>query len=278
MKLCRFNDGRYGLVQGEQLWDVSPVLAPAVASGALFTELVRLTPAITDHAARAPAQLLSAVHLLSPVPRPGKIVAAPVNYINHLIEVKQSSEIHHGVRIEEIQRIGLFLKAPSSLIGPADQINLRFPDRRTDHEVELAVVIGKRANRVTREKALDHVAGYSIGLDITLRGPEERSFRKSIDTYTVIGPWIVTPEEFGDPGDANLSLSVNGQPRQDANTRDLILSVPALIEYASTFYTLEPGDILLTGTPEGVGPIAPGDMISAAIDRIGIMNIGVAAP
>jgi 2-keto-4-pentenoate hydratase/2-oxohepta-3-ene-1,7-dioic acid hydratase in catechol pathway len=278
MKLCRFNDGRYGLVQGEQLWDVSPVLAPAVASGALFTELVRLTPAITDHAARAPAQLLSAVHLLSPVPRPGKIVAAPVNYINHLIEVKQSSEIHHGVQIEEIQRIGLFLKAPSSLIGPADQINLRFPDRRTDHEVELAVVIGKRANRVTREKALDHVAGYSIGLDITLRGPEERSFRKSIDTYTVIGPWIVTPEEFGDPGDANLSLSVNGQPRQDANTRDLILSVPALIEYASTFYTLEPGDILLTGTPEGVGPIAPGDMISAAIDRIGIMNIGVAAP
>ena len=277
MKLCRFNDGRYGLVQGEQLWDVSPALEPAAASGTPFAKLADLAPAIKAHAARVPAQLLSDVRLLSPVPRPGKIVAAPVNYINHLIEVKQSAEIHHGVRIEEIQRIGFFLKAPSSLIGPADTINLRFPDRRTDHEVELAVVIGKRADRVTSADALKYVAGYSIGLDITLRGPEERSFRKSIDTYTVVGPWIVTPEEFGDPGNANLSLSVSGEPRQNANTRDLILSVPALIEYASKFYTLEPGDVILTGTPEGVGPILPGDMICAAIDRIGTLNIGVTA-
>ncbi len=277
MKLCRFNEGRYGVVRDDQLWDASALIS-SLAPEALFADLGRLVPELEAYTARAPALSLASVRLLPPVPRPGKIIAAPVNYINHLLEVKESAEIHHGVRIEEIQRIGLFLKAPSSMIGPSDQINLRFPDRRTDHEVELAVVVGKHADRVTRATALDHVAGYSIGLDITLRGPEERSFRKSIDTYTVIGPWIVTPEEFGDPGDANLSLSVNGQPRQDANTRDLILSVPALIEYASTFYTLEPGDILLTGTPEGVGPIAPGDMISAAIDRIGIINIGVAAP
>ena len=153
----------------------------------------------------------------------------------------------------------------------------RFLDRRTDHEVELALVIGKTASNVSKAEALDYVAGYCIGLDITLRGPEERSFRKSIDTYTVLGPWLVTPDEFGLPTDVGLRLDVNGEPRQDANTRDLILSVVDLIEFASSFYTLHPGDVIITGTPEGVGPIRPGDTMNANVDRIGELHVRVEA-
>jgi 2-keto-4-pentenoate hydratase/2-oxohepta-3-ene-1,7-dioic acid hydratase in catechol pathway len=141
--------------------------------------------------------------------------------------------------------------------------------------VELALVIGKEASYVRREEALEYVAGYCIGLDITIRGPEERSLRKSPETYSVLGPWLVTADEIDDPGDLNVHIAVNGQVRQQSNTRDLILGVPELIEYASSFYTLFPGDVIFTGTPEGVGPLHPGDMISAGIERIGTMEVAV---
>jgi 2-keto-4-pentenoate hydratase/2-oxohepta-3-ene-1,7-dioic acid hydratase in catechol pathway len=151
------------------------------------------------------------------------------------------------------------------------------PHRRTDHEVELALVIGKKASLVTRDRALEFVAGYCIGLDITIRGPEERSLRKSPDSYSVLGPWLVTADEIPDPGHLWLRLSVNGEVRQESSTADLILGVPELIEYASSFYTLLPGDVILTGTPSGVSPIQPGDTIAAAIDKIGTMHVHVHA-
>jgi 2-keto-4-pentenoate hydratase/2-oxohepta-3-ene-1,7-dioic acid hydratase in catechol pathway len=110
---------------------------------------------------------------------------------------------------------------------------------------------------------------------MTIRGPEERSFRKSPDSYCVLGPWLVTPDELGDPGKLQLSISVNGEPRQDANTSDLILGVAELIAWGSSFYTLHPGDVLLTGTPQGVGPVKPGDTMVAHIERIGSMQIKV---
>ena len=135
----------------------------------------------------------------SPVANPGKIIGAPVNYRRHLQEAREDPEIHHSNQIAEIERVGLFLKAPSSVIGPSEAIMIRHPERRTDHEIELAVVIGKRADRVPRHRAFEYVAGYCIGLDITVRGPEERSLRKSIDTYTVLGPWLVTTDELTDP-------------------------------------------------------------------------------
>jgi 2-keto-4-pentenoate hydratase/2-oxohepta-3-ene-1,7-dioic acid hydratase in catechol pathway len=280
VRLCRFGDDRLGLVDGEAVHDVTAIreaVPPLDGAGdALFAALPGLESEIRALAARAPAVALSEVRLLAPA-RPGKIVAAPVNYLDHLNEVHEDSELHHGMLINEIRRAGLFLKAPSSLIGPSDRVRQRFLDRRTDHEIELAVVIGTRADRVAPDRALDHVAGYCIGLDITLRGPEERSFRKSIDTYTVLGPWLTTPDEFGPPTDAGLRLDVSGEPRQRANTRDLILSVAELIAFASAFYTLHPGDVLLTGTPAGVGPIRPGDVIAAEIDRLGALSIPVEA-
>jgi 2-keto-4-pentenoate hydratase/2-oxohepta-3-ene-1,7-dioic acid hydratase in catechol pathway len=284
MKICRFNDNRLGVVEGEGIKDVTAVLdalpayrVPLPQFDPLIAELPRLRPLIEAAAAKAQAVPLDSVRLLPPVGNPGKIVAAPVNYRAHLDEVNESAALHHGNQINEIHRAGVFLKATSSLIGVSDTVKLRFLDRRNDHEVELAVIIGKAANKVSRTEALDYVAGYAIGLDMTLRGPEERSFRKSIDTYTVLGPWMVTADELSDPTALDLQITVNGELRQKANTRDLILSVADLIAFASSFYTLQPGDILLTGTPEGVGPVAPGDRMVASISRIGEVSVGVSA-
>jgi 2-keto-4-pentenoate hydratase/2-oxohepta-3-ene-1,7-dioic acid hydratase in catechol pathway len=227
----------------------------------------------------APAVPLDRVTLLSPVANPGKIVAAPVNYQKHLNEVRENPQLHgnNPGHTFTIQSAGLFLKATSSLVGPGQGIVVRCAKRRTDHEVELAVVIGRTASRVKRDEALKYVAGYSIGLDISIRGSEDRSFRKSPDSYSVLGPWLVTADEIPDPGVLDLQITVNGQLRQQSNTKYMILGVPELIEMASAFYTLQPGDLLFTGTPEGVSPIEAGDHIVATIDRIGTMSVATRA-
>src|SRR6266571_4098689 len=244
----------------------------------LIANLPDLRVSLEAAAKSAPPIPLDAVHLISPIANPGKIVAAPVNYKKHLEEARADAAIHHQKQVEEIQKIGLFLKAPSSVVGPSEGIPLRHADRRTDHEIELAVVIGRRADRVAKEHAAAHVAGYCIGLDITVRGPEERSLRKSIDGYTVLGPWLVTADEVPHPDDLDLTLTVNGETRQQANTRDLLIGIAELIAFASSFYTLLPGDVLLTGTPAGVGPIQPGDVLDAAISGIGRMQVRVRPP
>jgi 2-keto-4-pentenoate hydratase/2-oxohepta-3-ene-1,7-dioic acid hydratase in catechol pathway len=149
------------------------------------------------------------------------------------------------------------------------------PERRNDHEIELVAIMGKKARNVSKEDALNYVAGYCIGLDMTIRGPEERSLRKSLDTFTVLGPWFVTADEFGEPSGQQMVLTVNNEPRQNANTRDLILSVCDLISWGSTFYSFNPGDVLMTGTPEGVNRVVAGDTINATIDKIGSMSVKV---
>jgi 2-keto-4-pentenoate hydratase/2-oxohepta-3-ene-1,7-dioic acid hydratase in catechol pathway len=215
------------------------------------------------------------VKLLAPVANPGKIIAAPVNYTKHLQEALADKGIHHGNLVNEIHKAGMFLKATSAVVGPGEGVKLVHTDRRNDHEVELALVIGRTAKDVSAAAAFDCVAGYCIGLDMTIRGPEERSLRKSPDSYCVLGPWLATPDEVGDPGSLQVSITVNGEPRQDAGTSDLILGVGELIAWASSFYTLHPGDVLLTGTPQGVGPVKPGDTMQARIDRIGAMQVKV---
>ncbi len=139
------------------------------------------------------------------------------------------------------------------------------------------VLIGRQGRDIAAERALDHVVGYAIGLDMTVRGPEDRSLRKSIDSYAVLGPWLVTADEIADPGTLDLELRVNGELRQRSNTRHLIFDVPKLIAYASAAYTLYPGDLIMTGTPEGVGPVVAGDVIEAEIEGIGAMTVAVRA-
>ena len=277
MRLCFFDEHRLGLVRRDRVHDVTGVLErlpPARYPFPAHDALVAALPEIgRDLQPRDEGVPLSSVRLRPPVLNPGKIVAAPVNYRKHLQEAIDDPATFARAHVRQIQETGLFLKATSSLIGAGEPVRITHPERRTDHEVELAVVIGKAGRSIPAARAAEHIAGYAIGLDITVRGPEERSLRKSLDTYTVLGPCLVTADEVPDAAGLDLELDVNGQPRQRANTRDLILGIGELIEFASSFYTLRPGDILLTGTPEGVGPIVPGDVMEARISGIGAMRV-----
>jgi len=286
MKLCRFNEARLGVVDGEIVRDVTAALDvlpnyryPLPGHDVLIANLPQVLSRARAIVDDAPTRPLAEVTLLSPVANPGKLIAAPVNYQKHLAEVRGDVAIHNNnpALTVTIHSAGVFLKATSSLVGPGEGIAVRKPDRRTDHEVELAFVIGTRASNVSRQDALAYVAGYTIGLDITIRGSEDRSLRKSPDSYSVLGPWLVTADEIPDPGDLDLEISVNGETRQRSNTRYMILGVAELVELASSFYTLEPGDVVFTGTPEGVGPIEPGDRIVATVARIGTMEVSVRA-
>lgn len=282
MKICIFNDTRLGIVDGDEVADCSHILDRLKVTGyplprhdLLIEALPSLRAALDEALQNAPRIPLNQVSLGSPVANPGKLVAAPVNYQAHLDEAIADEATFSRAHVRKIQETGLFLKATSSLVGASSSIAIGFPERRTDHEIELAVVIGKTAKNVPADAALDYVAGYCIGLDITIRGPEERSLRKSLDSYSVLGPWLVTSDELIDATDLDLALDVNGEPRQRANTRDLIMTTQELIAFASSFYTLEAGDVIFTGTPEGVGPIRPGDTLSASISKIGKINMVV---
>ncbi len=286
MRLCRFGDSRLGLVEGAKARDVTAALDvlpayryPLPGYDPLIANLAAVAARIREIAASSPLRDLAGLKLLSPVANPGKIIAAPVNYAKHMSEVASDSQLNAGNpgHTVSIQRAGLFLKANSSLVGPGEGIGLWHLERRNDHEVELVVVIGARANNVSRKDALKYVGGYCIGLDISIRGQEDRSFRKSPDSYTVLGPWLVTPEEIPDPGCLDLSIQLNGETKQSSNTKYMTLGVAELIEMASSFYTLFPGDIISTGTPEGVSPIVPGDVIVATIEKIGSMEVKVRA-
>ena len=211
---------------------------------------------------------LGNVKLLTPVPWPNKIIAYPVNYHEHGIEMGSSYRANNQ---------GFFFKPPSALSGPADPIVLPVnAGRRIDHECELAVIIAKQGRDIPREKWRDYAFGYSCLIDAVIRGKEERVTRKGFDSFCPVGPWIVTEDEIGDAV-SNLRgrLWVNGEIKQDANTRDLILDIPGMIEMAASVMTLYPGDIIATGTPAGVGPIRPGDKVKIEFERVGSMTLDV---
>ena len=284
MRLCRTGETKLGLVDGSGMKDVTEALDvlpayryPLPIGDPLISNLEKVRARVTEVAGNATAVGLEGLQFLSPVANPSKVIGAPVNYQKHLDEVRDNPALHHNNQVMAITRAGLFLKACSSLVGPSEGIALRKLDRRNDHEVELAVIIGKMAHNVTEADALTYIAGYGIGLDITIRGPEERCLRKSVDSYTVLGPWMVTADEISDPNNLNLKIEVNGEERQNSNTKYMVLNVAKLIEFASAFYTLHPGDVICTGTPEGVSPIVPGDTIVATIEKIGTMEVPVRA-
>ena len=284
MKICRFDDNRLGLVRNDMVHDVTKALDllpaarwPLPQGDMLIANLAKLRPEIEELAPAAPAKPVTSVRLLSPVANPTKIIGAPINYKDHVEESKKDQGIAYGRVLKSIGEFGLFLKANSSLVGPGEGVALRFPDRRNDHEAELAVIIGRTGNRIAKADALSYIAAYAIGLDMTVRGPEVPSFRKSIDSYAVLGPWLVTADEIADPDNLDFELKVGGETRQKSNTRYLDFGVARLIEFASAFYTLHPGDIIMTGTPAGVGPVAPGDTMTVTMQGIGAMTVAVRA-
>ncbi|WP_019634102.1 fumarylacetoacetate hydrolase family protein [Actinomadura atramentaria] len=250
MKLVAYDDGRAGELRGDRVYDLGGRTIPELIADGLPTA----PPG-------GPGVPLDRVRLRVPVPNPSKIVAAPVNYRDHQAEMSVDSQVGG---------LGFFLKAPSSLLDPGGTIQLPYHDRRFDQEGELALVIGRTARRVSEADALGHVFGYTGLLDITMRGGEDRSTRKSFETFTPMGPVLVTADEFGDPADVDLRCWVNGDLRQHANTRDLIWSAARLVSYASWVTTLNPGDVVTTGTPAGVGPLAAGDAVRLRLSGIGL--------
>lgn len=205
--------------------------------------------------------------LVAPLPRPSKIIAAPLNYHAHAEEMG---------RADRILANGLFLKAPSSIVGPQDEICLPFSDREVHQEAELGVVIGAPTYRIGESEAASAIAGYCCLLDITIRGQEDRSWRKSFRTFTPIGPSIVTSDAIADPNNLGILCRVNGETRQQASTSEMILDVWRLVAFAAWAFPLMPGDIIATGTPPGVTALEPGDKIAVEIEDVGVMEVSVA--
>lgn len=261
MRLVSYDDGQVGCLAADQ---VIPLRAGTMRDVIAAWNGEPL--AIPEHGEGTPVR---DVRLRVPVADPSKIIAAPVNYRDHQAEMNVDTQVG---------ALGFFLKAPSSLLDPGGIIQLPYHDRRFDQEGELALVIGRTARRVSEQDALSYVFGYTGLLDVTMRGGEDRSTRKSFDTFTPMGPVLVTADDFGDPDDVDLRCWVSGELRQKANTRDLIWSVGRLVSYASSVTTLYPGDVITTGTPAGVGPLTAGDSIRLELSGLGLdLTVQVAA-
>lgn len=271
MKIALFNENRVGVVDGSNVIDITELTAwnneePQASLVELMGEFEALKPKIEAGLGSCPVYPVSDVALRAPVPNPSKIVAAPINYILHKQEMNTALTV---------DGLGFFLKSPSSIIGPDQTVLLPFKDRRVDHEAEIAFVVGKEAKDVKAEDASKYIFGYLALMDITVRGKEDRPWRKSFDTFTPIGPWIVTGDEVENPNQLQMNLWVNDEIRQSANTRDLIYDCYKFFEAASSVMTLLPGDIVTTGTPEGVAPITKGDIVRIHIERIGEFSVQV---
>ena len=287
MKLAIFDDYRLGVVTADRVADVTAALPwphdPDPLTAGWWRRLCRDLPSIRGDLERAakdgPVSSLDAVRLRAPALNPSKIVAAASNYADHVAEMHGVQERTLG-RVESwMMNFDIFLKAPSAISGPADDIVLPpavlGAGHEIHHESELVVVIGTGGKDIPEPTALDHVAGYTLGLDMTVRSEGDRSRRKSYDTFSPLGPYLVTADEVGDPADLDIRLSVNGAERQHVHTSTMLTKVPAIVAYASSVMTLLPGDLIFTGAPPGVGPISPGDDLVTSITRIGEMLLRV---
>lgn len=222
-------------------------------------------PSAGGLAPAGPAVPLDAVRLLAPC-QPSKVVCIGRNYVEHAAE--------HGVDVPSEPLV--FLKPPSAIVGPGAPVVLTPLSQRVEHEAELVVVIGRRARRLTQDNALDAVLGYTCGNDVTARDLQRRdgqwSRAKGFDTFCPLGPWIETGLDWRQQ---QVQCLVNGEVRQSGPTRDMVFGVPELLAYVSAVMTLEPGDVLMTGTPSGVGPLAAGDRVCVVVSGIGALENGV---
>jgi 2-keto-4-pentenoate hydratase/2-oxohepta-3-ene-1,7-dioic acid hydratase in catechol pathway len=246
-----------GIVAGQQVIGLGQDMLSVIAAGAL-------------PAPAGPSYDLAAVKWLAPIPRPPKFICVGLNYRDHAREA--------GFEIPAVPTI--FSKFSNVVIGPGAPIVLPRNSTRPDYETEFAFVIGPGGRHIPAARALDHVFGYTIVNDVSARDHQTNTSQwlisKSFDTFAPMGPWIVTRDEIADPGALDLQLEIDGQILQHSNTRELVFGVPALIEYISSVVTLEPGDIVATGTPAGVGfarkpprYLRPGDEVVIRIQGIG---------
>lgn len=269
---------RVGLLRDERVIDLADLLpdAPPDLLGVLRggPEALEALRAAAGAAGADQGRPLSEVRLLAPIPRPGKVIGVGRNYGAHAAE--------GGLEAQEKPR--LFTKVPSCVVGPDAPIEKPASVTKLDWEAELAVVVGRTLRDVPESEALDHVAGYTLLNDVSAREfqfdvkPPQTSFAKSMDGFCPMGPWLVTTDEIPDPGHLPVRCRVNGETMQDGNTHDMIFTVPVILSYVSRYVTLEPGDVIATGTPEGVGcfrkpPVylQPGDRVEVEIPGLGVL-------
>ncbi|MFG6082943.1 fumarylacetoacetate hydrolase family protein [Paracoccus litorisediminis] len=280
MKLARFTQAgqtRIGKVEGNRIIDLSPVLGADAPMREVLADLPRLRASL--EAATGPAFALDAVRLEVSVPDPQKFLAIGMNYQKHADEARAA-----GITIPTSQM--WFNKQVSCLNAPFDPVVKPEASDKVDYEIELGVVIGRRCRHVAREDARSVIAGYVIVNDVSARDwlPRSPTFTlgKSFDTHGPVGPWITTDDEIRDPLDLGMRLWVNGELRQDGRTSDMIYDIYDQIEYLSTVMTLEPGDILATGTPSGIGAptgrfLKPGDRMRLEIEALGMIESEIIA-
>lgn len=277
MKLATYDNGagpQTGVVAGDKIF-------PTGVPGSMI-DLIRdwdhHKARVTRASSTGSPLSLSSVHLLAPVLRPGKVCAIGLNYADHIAESNMATPEHQV----------WFTKAVTSINGPFDPILVSKTGPLVDYEIELVAIIGKRGKHISRDRAHEHVFGYCVGNDVTERRWQHQtpqwSLGKSFDTHAPIGPWITTPDEVPDPHALGLRCFVNGDKRQESNTEHLVFDVWAQIEHLSQAMTLEPGDVIFTGTPAGIGAtmnprqfLKPGDVLRSEIDVLGVMEATLAA-
>jgi 2-keto-4-pentenoate hydratase/2-oxohepta-3-ene-1,7-dioic acid hydratase in catechol pathway len=278
MRITRFNGGRIGVVENDAIYDVSstcgvaPQEWPPVGIVRIIADWETVLPRIKSAMTAIRSVPLASVTLDTPNPWPNKLLALPANFQDHADEMIGRSYVTPGM-----DNTGFFMKANSSMIGAAEAIVLPAgrENREFHHECEMAIVIGKRARKVSIDDALDYVFGYACLIDVTMRGKEERVMRKSYETFCPVGPWITTADEVGDPFELNMRLWVNGELRQHSQPKNMIVGIREAIAMSSAVTTLEPGDMIASGTMSGVGPLVPGDHVAIEIDRVGKMDLAV---
>jgi 2-keto-4-pentenoate hydratase/2-oxohepta-3-ene-1,7-dioic acid hydratase in catechol pathway len=275
MKLCRFEHSgsiRIGKVTGNSVVDLSVVSGVGTSMRELLAKLPVLRPAL--EAATVPVHPLGQVRLLAPIDDPQKYLAIGMNYKAHAAEAAAA-----GIPIPTSQL--WFNKQVSCISGPYDPIELPKVSSKLDYEAEMAFVIGTRCKHVRAAAARPVIAGYLVANDVTIRDWQARSptytLGKSFDTHGPVGPWITTDDEIADPLKLEMRLSVNGIERQRSSTGDMIYDIYAQIEYLSTVMTLEPGDLIATGTPAGVGIarsswLKDGDVVRVEIESLGAIE------
>lgn len=274
MRYVFFDDFQPGVLHEGRVHGLAALLAdsgahtPQEALEYLIANERLLRPSVRQALEDSEGRPIAEVRLRPPVPRPSKLLCAFANYRED------------GAR-QEVP-LDLFLKSPASIIGPGDTIELP-PVEATifHHEAELALVIGRRASKISPDQALDHVFGYLPFLDISARGTSGGAMfqGKSYDTFGPLGPALVTADEVPDPHTLRVRLAVNGHPRQDFSTADMANRVPELISFASHVCTLEPGDILATGTNhQGLGPVQDGDLVELTVGDLGTLAVHVRDP
>lgn len=279
MKIASFDQERIGIIDGDAIIDVSDVVAydpaawPPVGMLRFIATFDGIKAVIQERCRRDVRIPLADVRLNCPVAWPNKVIAYPANYHAHIGEMKTGTGL---ISKFDASGQGFFLKSNSSLSGPNDPIVLpALPDREIHHECELAIIIGKGGRGIPRERAMEHVFGYACLVDVVIRGKEERVMRKSFDTFCPLGPYLTTADEVPRYDDIDLELTVNGELRQSASTRDLIVGVPEMIAMASSVMTLYPGDVIASGTPAGVGPLRANDRLAIRISGVGEMALDV---